>query len=184
MFCPNCGKLLGDNAKFCGKCGKEILEEQEIQKEEKQLEENKREIISKEETHSIYKEESNEENGKPQKFWEWVIQALFWIGGFFLGKYLGIVGIIFSVAILAGFYLPIWYLKKYGYKTKLINILSWLSIVGAFILPPLGVFLSISSIMFYSLAKKEDKKSSVLVLGIISLIISIVNAIFGVLLEL
>lgn len=37
MFCPNCGKQLKENAKFCGACGIKIQERGFVSKDEKKF---------------------------------------------------------------------------------------------------------------------------------------------------
>lgn len=126
-----------------------------------------------------------EENiNRPRSASEWVIYILSLVGGCYLFYYLGITGLIFLAAILGGIYLPNWIYKKYGYKKTLVDIIAWSNLILGLILPPLGIFVGIFPIKFNTLLSQEDKKTKYLVLGIIGLIISITNAVLGILVRL
>lgn len=126
-----------------------------------------------------------EENiNRPRSASEWVIYILSLVGGYYLFYYLGITGLIFLAAILGGIYLPNWIYKKYGYKKTLVDIIAWSNLILGLILPPLGIFVGIFPIKFNTLLSQEDKKTKYLVLGIIGLIISITNAVLGILVRL
>jgi len=127
----------------------------------------------------------NEVNtNKPRTASEWVVYILSIVGGYYLFYYLGITGVIFLVAILGGIFIPNWIYKKYGYTQTLVDIIAWSNLILGLILPPLGVFVGIFPMKFNTLLPAEEKKTRYLVLGIIGLIISLINALFGILMRL
>jgi hypothetical protein len=132
--------------------------------------------------------ENNSENevntNKPRSSSEWVVYILSLVGGYYLFYYLGITGLIFLVAVLGGLFIPNWLFKKYGYKKTLIDIIAWSNLILGLILPPIGVFVAIFPMKFNSLLPEEEKKTKYVVLGILGLIISLCNAVVGVLLRL
>jgi len=121
---------------------------------------------------------------EPRSASEWIVTILSFIGGYYLFYYLGITGLIFLLAVLGGLFIPNWIYKKDGYKKTLVNIIAWSNLILGLILPPLGVFVAIFSIKFNYLLPEEEKRTKYIVLGILGLIISIINAVIGVLLRL
>lgn len=124
------------------------------------------------------------ETNKPRTASEWVVYILSIVGGYYLFYYLGITGVLFLAAILGGIFIPNWIYKKYGYKKTLVDIIAWSNLILGLILRPLGVFVGIFPMKFNTLLPQEEKKTKYLVLGIIGLILSFINAILGILMKL
>jgi len=101
--------------------------------------------------------------------------VLFFVA-YILARYLGILGLILVVAIVyLGLKTPQWYSKKVR-NNKFPEVLAWLNII-LWVFPPLGLYNGLATIAF---AKKYPAlKKKYLILGIIGLVCSVVNSVWG-----
>lgn len=112
----------------------------------------------------------------------WAGKIIGFIFGYLLFKLTGYTGLLFLLTIYIGIWLSGLYLKKYGSSEKIMKWLSWTNLVVWF-LPILGVL--VGTFCLTSLKKSEPKNiKTYQFLTILGLILSIGNAILGVLMRL
>lgn len=115
-----------------------------------------------------------------------VLGLISWVGGAIIGymivKFLGIiVAVIFLFAFLIGVYFPGWYFKRQKVNYTFIKWFVWSNILTWF-LPPLGILTGFAAFGFSNLVKQEKKKYKIL--AIIGIILSLINAIVGIIIRL
>lgn len=84
---------------------------------------------------------------------------------------------LYILAISAALKFSAWYLKKEKKNLSLINFIVWSNVIIGFLLPPLGVFISVVTFKFSNYFRDKSKKFKTL--AIVGLLISIASAILG-----
>lgn len=178
-YCTNCGNQLSEKANFCSGCGKVIKERPEEKKEEIKPH---KEIV---------------EVTKAKLFWRktgqgclGILNITITIGTIILFRYLGSlgnggVGIVFLLCLVLGWLG--WFIGGFIYKKewlKLATFINWANVI-TWIIPVLGVFTSMISLrMYFGFPDDFKKRKIFLTLGLISIILSIINGVAGVLIKL
>jgi|GEM_PF-1842155 uncharacterized membrane protein len=165
MYCKNCGKKLNETASFCSGCGTKIADENK----------------------SVSKENLSSANTKTEKIStssstvNQIISIVSVIGAFIVGRFLGLITFVFLFAILIGQWFPKWYIKKKKVNYSLVNWIAWSNVL-TWLLPPLGILTGVATFEFSNLIEQTNKKYKSL--AIISIVLSVVNAIFGIIINL
>lgn len=194
MYCYKCGGLIDDSAKFCSKCGAEVVKK--LKKEERRdlqettiktrVEVEKDETEEKKENDLEFDDSSNSDKTQKTKrsFWDPILLVISWIAGYLLFYYLGATAILFYVVIAIALLFPKWYLKKKPYNNKLVLVISLVGLLGALLSPLLGIFLGVTALSFYFRAMKSERKQAILILSIITILLAIGSFIVYLLLNL
>ncbi len=103
------------------------------------------------------------------------------IGGFLIGKFLGLVVFLFIGAYFAGQWFGKWYLKRKNVNITLIKWIVWSNVL-TWLLPPLGIMTSLATLEFSNNFPNESKKYKTI--AIIGIVASLLNALSGVLMNL
>lgn len=168
MFCKNCGKEIKKESSYCSDCGNKIKQEK------------------------IGVEINDEGNAKSKSFGHSVSEILSRIVGIIifllaigLGKTMGFSFTIFVVILVVPYYIgqwfPKWYFKREKINYSLVNWIAWSNVL-TWLLPPLGILTGVATFEFSSLVRQEGKKYKLL--AIISIALSVVNAVVGIIIKL
>lgn len=156
MFCTKCGSNVTVDARFCRKCGAAILLDRKI------------------DSNSNTSDKLGSSVEKSRSSLVRIVGAVSFILAFVVGKYLGLVAFLFFGAFWVGQWFPAWYLKKHNENDSLVkwtarsNFLAWL-------LPPFGLMTGVAAYEFGD--RFGDSKYKIL--GIIGVILSLINATIG-----
>lgn len=165
MFCKNCGTQQKKGAKFCSNCGQKIISND----------------IKETETEVIEETKSKDKKNKSGLVLEKALYFFSIVMGFIIGRFLGLVFFIFVFAYLIGEWFPKWYMNRKKINYGLINFIAWSNTL-AWILPPLGVLIGFSTLGFSRFITPESKKYKTLAFA--GIIISLINSIIGILINL
>jgi len=187
MFCKKCGIEASEGSNFCTNCGQKILSEiptklQEFRRDfDDEFPDEK--VIFKRDDDSIIEVQpkiQSDHNFKPGGVVSKIINVIIFIFAFIIGRFLGIIVFIFIFAYLIGIWFPKWYIKRSNYSIVLIKWIAWTNILS-WLLPPIGIFTGFATLGFSDLIEKENKKYKVL--AILGIGLSIMNAIFGIIIN-
>ena len=171
MYCQQCGSKVNKDSYFCHNCGVEIK--------------NKKYITIAENTRDIKKIDNKKQSNLSSTQLMGIIGSiLILIIGKSMGKYLGFAPFIFILIIIfiisIGSWFPKWYVKRGRVNQSFIRVIAWSNLITWF-LPVLGLLTGVLTIKFYILGKGEKKYK---ILGIVSIILSIINAVIGIIIKL
>jgi hypothetical protein len=162
MFCYNCGNEIKEDAKFCSSCGAEVKHAAEKQPENSSV-------------------EVKEEKPKEQKtIVDHIVSFVGIVGGWIIGRYLGIVVLLFIACYAVGEWFHKWYLKREHVNPDVIKWIVWSNVLTWF-LPPLGIMTGFAALGFSNHFSDNMKKYKTL--AIIGIFASLINALSGVLLR-
>jgi F0F1-type ATP synthase assembly protein I len=102
------------------------------------------------------------------------------IAGFVLWKFLGLAPFILILTFIIGDWFSKWYCKRQKISQTLIKWIVWLNVLTWF-LPPLGIFTGSAALQFSNHVEQEKKKYKIL--AAIGIGLSLINAIFGVIIR-
>lgn len=162
MFCENCGDKITKDSKFCPSCGADLAKSAEIKK----TADSEAVVVSTDEKISVFNS---------------IISVIFFIAAFVIGRFLGLVVLLFIGAWVIGEWFPKWYMKREKVNISLIKWIVWSNIL-TWLLPPLGVLTGFATLKFGEYFLGESKKYRTI--AVIALIASVLNAISGVLMRL
>lgn len=171
MHCKYCGKDIVADNRYCANCGKEQYNHEGKTNSNTEA---KEENVSKK-IDSI-KETKETANRKKTSCGDQILGVIAFVAAFALGKYLGMTYFLLIIPGILGWYLASWYVKKTIHQNKLTKFIAWSNLITWFI-PIVGFFTSAASIKFNESFGKKDKKY--IILGIIGLAFSLINAIAG-----
>ena len=161
MFCQNCGNKIKEESKFCSSCGTGV-----------------KPIADKEKESPVVVEENKPSTAK--NILDQIVGFASIVGGFILGKYLGLVLLLFVLAWFIGQWFGKWYLKREHINTTLVKWIVWSNVI-TWLLPPLGVMTGFATLEFANHFPSDAKKYKTI--AIIALIVSFINALSGVILN-
>lgn len=155
MKCSNCEFALATDAKFCPSCGLKVGEVLKLQEEQPDI-----------------------EKGVKTSNLDQIITVVAWIGGFALGRYLGLSIFIFLIAYFIGKWFPEWYLKKDKVNMSVVKLVVW-SNLATWFLPPLGILTGFAALGFSNSFPGEKQKYKIL--AVVGIALALVNAAWGIL---
>ena len=167
MFCKNCRKKLNETAIFCSGCGVKLAD--------------KSKDISNENLSLAQERTGKTSNPSSTSTVNQIISIASIIGAFIIGRFLGLVTFIFLFAILIGQWFPMWYIKKKTINYSLVNWIAWSNVL-TWLLPPFGILTGVATFEFSSLIEQKNKKYKLL--AIISVALSVLNAVVGIIINL
>jgi len=164
MYCTHCGHKQEVVAKYCSSCGK---------------------AISKDNLLTTHTGSDSIKNSKAsigaRRDTGMIIVGCTLIISFLFGRFLGLVGIIILfVPGALGWWLATLYSKKNEGANSFINFICWANLL-TWIIPPVGAFTVGFSLSLSGIYGKTSKKY--IILGLIGMAASIINAIIGVMIQ-
>ena len=163
MYCENCGNKINPSSKFCSSCGTELAKPITTKNPQKNDE-----IVT----------------AKPEQktnIFGAIISVVFFIVAFVIGRFLGLVTFLFIGAWALGEWFPKWYMKRDKVNVSLIKWVVWSNVL-TWLLPPLGILTGFATLKFAEYFPSENKKYKII--AVVALVVSILNAISGILLRL
>lgn len=162
MYCQNCGNKIKEDAKFCSSCGTDLTKSAEI--------ENTQESI--ETTPTL--------PDKATSIFNTIISVVFFIAAFAIGRFLGIVVLLFIGAWSLGEWFPKWYMKREKANMTLVKWVVWSNTL-TWLLPPLGIATGFAALGFGDYFPGDRKKYRTI--AIIGIVASLLNALSGILMN-
>lgn len=158
MFCQNCGHKIKEESKFCSGCGVEVGK-----------------IAT-----DIVVDDKPEADAEGSVFGQ-AIRFVSIVIGALLGYYLGLVLLLFIGALMLGSWFAKWYIERGHVNPKVINFVVFMNWIAWFI-PVLGILFGFATLGFAEHFPARRKKYRTLAVG--GMIVSIINAFIGVLINL
>lgn len=158
MNCQNCQHILKEGAKFCGSCGAQVDTD----------------------TEKTTTQETVVKDPVKKSILDRTVTIGGWIVGFVIGKFLGLVFFLFLGAYLLGQWFPKWYLKREKINVTLVKWIVWSNLI-TWLLPPLGITTGLAALNFGN--HFPGSKKTFKTVAVIGIILSLLNALSGVLLN-
>ncbi len=163
MYCQNCGNKTKEDSMFCSSCGTDL----------------KKPVLIKDTQENA--EITTNVSDKTTNVFNSIISVVFFIFAFVIGRFIGLVVILFVGAWSLGEWFPKWYMKREKVNVTLVKLIVWSNIL-TWLLPPLGIATGFTALGLSNYFPGERKKYKIV--AIIGIVASLLNAISGVLINL